>query len=92
MFPKLDVYMDGATEPRTIHTTSLDFWTYEDLVAKKPNGRTSEHGMRLTIAFIHVEGREPKNLEEVKLWAREHAVNVAVGRDADPTQTDHTDD
>lgn len=91
MFPQLNVYLDGATEPTTVETTSLDFWTYEDLVAKVPNGITSEHGMRLTIAFLHSEGRDPKNLEEVKLWAREHQARVTLGRDVDPTQSDLDD-
>ena len=88
MFPQLNVYLDGATEPTMVETTSLDFWTYEDLVAKVPNGKTSEHGMRLTIAFLHSEGRDPRNLEEVKIWAREHQARVTLGPVVDPTQSD----
>lgn len=91
MFPQLNVYLDDD-EPTTVDTTSLDFWTYEDLVAKDPRAKTSEHGMRLTIAFLHCEGRDPKNLEEVKTWARAHKVRVVVGRDVDPTQSDPGDD
>jgi len=91
MFPQLNVYLDDD-EPITVDTTSLDFWTYEDLVAKDPRAKTSEHGMRLTIAFLHCEGRDPKNLEEVKTWARAHKVRVVVGRDVDPTQSDPGDD
>lgn len=91
MFPQLNVYLDDD-EPITVDTTSLDFWTYEDLVAKDPRAKTSEHGMRLTIAFLHCEGRDPKNLEEVKTWARAHRVRVVVGRDVDPTQSDPGDD
>ena len=92
MFPKLSVYMDGKPEPTVIETTSLDFWTYEELQARQPNARTSEHGMRLTVAFLHTEGRDPKNLEEVKMWAREHRVQVVVGDDADPTRSAPTAD
>lgn len=92
MFPILNVYLDGSTERRDIETTSLDFWIYEDLVAKDPRAKTSEHGMRLTIAFLHVEGRDPKNLEEVKQWARDRQARVTVGRDVDPTQSDHDGD
>jgi len=91
MFPQLNVYLDDD-EPITVDTTSLDFWTYEDLVAKDPRAKTSEHGMRLTIAFLHCEGRDPKNLEEVKTWARAHKVRVVVGRDVDPTQSGPGDD
>jgi hypothetical protein len=88
MFPTLHVSLDGA-DPVTIETQSLDFWTYEDLVAKDPRAKTSEHGMRLCIAFINIEGRDPKNLEEVKMWAREHRARVEIGRDVDPTPSDH---
>lgn len=86
MFPSLTVWVDDQAEPTVIETTSLDFWTYEELVGKQPNGKTSEHGMRLTVAFIHLNDRDPKNLEEVKMWAREHKARVIVGRDVDPTQ------
>jgi hypothetical protein len=48
--------------------------------------------MRLTIAFIHCEGRDPKNLEEVKTWARTRKARVIVGRDVDPTRSDPGDD
>jgi hypothetical protein len=48
--------------------------------------------MRLTIAFIRCEGRDPKNLEEVKAWARQRKVRVIVGKDVDPTQSDRGDD
>ena len=89
MFPDLNIYMDGQTTPTTVETCNIDFWVYEDLLGKVPNGKTSENGMRLTVAFLHIEGRDPKNLEEVKLWAREHKVRVTVGPDVDPTQSDH---
>lgn len=92
MFPQLNVYVDDSTEPQQLDTMSMDFWTYEELVAKDPRAKTSEHGMRLTIAFIHCQGRDPKNLEEVKAWAREHKVRVIVGQDVDPTQSDRGDD
>ncbi len=92
MFPQLNVYLDDNDEATSLNTTSLDFWTYEELVAKDPRAKTSEHGMRLTIAFIHCEGRDPKNLEEVKAWARERKARVIVGRDVDPTRSDPGDD
>lgn len=92
MFPQLNVYLDNSTEPTPLETMSMDFWTYEELVAKDPRAKTSEHGMRLTIAFIHCEGRDPKNLEEVKMWARQRKVRVIVGKDTDPTRSDPGDE
>lgn len=92
MFPQLNVFLDDSTEPTPLETMSIDFWTYEELVAKDPRAKTSEHGMRLTIAFIRCEGRDPKNLEEVKAWARQRKVRVIVGKDVDPTQSDRGDD
>lgn len=86
MFPQLKVYLDDSTDPKVVETISMDFWTYEEIVAKDPRAKTSEHGMRLTVAFLHCEGREPKNLEEVKMWARERKARVIVGDQADPTQ------
>jgi hypothetical protein len=92
MFPQLNVFLDDSIEPTPLETMSIDFWTYEELVAKDPRAKTSEHGMRLTIALIHCEGRDPKNLEEVKAWARQRKVRVIVGKDVDPTQSDRGDD
>lgn len=92
MFPQLKVYLDDSTDPTVVETISMDFWTYEEIVAKDPRAKTSEHGMRLTIAFLHCEGREPKNLEEVKMWAREHKARVVVGDQADPTRPGAGDD
>ena len=92
MFPQLNVYLDDQAEPTRLETLSMDFWTYEELVAKDPRAKTSEHGMRLTIAFIHCQGRDPKNLEEVKVWARERKVRVVVGQASDPTRSDPGDD
>ncbi len=90
MFPQLNVYLDDSTTAQVIDTTSVDFWTYEDLVARVPNGKTSEHGMRLTVAFLHCEGRDPRNLEEVKIWGREHKVKVTLGEAPNPTQPEPT--
>lgn len=92
MFPQLKVYLDDSTDPTVVETISMDFWTYEEIVAKDPRAKTSEHGMRLTIAFLHCEGREPKNLEEVKMWARERKARVVVGDQADPTRPGAGDD
>lgn len=84
MYPQLNIYLDDATEPLTAETTSMDFWVYEELV-DKARAKTSEHGMRLAIAYIHATGTEPKSLDEVKAWARERKARVTIGDDARPT-------
>lgn len=83
MFPQLNIYLDGASEATVVQPTSVDFWAYEDLAGAK----TSETAMRLTVAFLHIEGREPKNLGEVKAWARDRRVIVTLGEAPDPTQS-----
>ena len=72
MFPKLKITLEGL-EPQIVHITQADMWTYEEL----SNGTTTEHGMRLTLAYCALEG-EPKNLTQVKKWAREKNVMVEV--------------
>ena len=89
MFPVLDVYLDGATVPVQVQTTSLMMWTYEDLTGK-PIGKSSEHGLRLTLAYIGVTDLEPPTLADVKAWAKEHAVSVTIGDDITPTKPAHT--
>jgi hypothetical protein len=89
MFPQLNIYLDGSTEPVVVQTTSMDFWTYEELAAKHktPN---SEHGMRLTVAYAHIEGKDPHSFADVKAWAKMHKVQVALGESPDPTQPEVT--
>ena len=82
MYPQLNVYLDGETEPRIVEAISADFWTYEDIAGPKP----SETGMRLTIAYIHVEGKDPKTVAEVRTWARERRAVVTIGAAVDPTR------
>ena len=62
---------------------SLDLWTAEALQDPK----SSEHGTRLIAAYCQIVGKEPKNLTEVKAWARENEVRVVLGSQVDPTQT-----
>lgn len=81
MFPQLNVYLDGSETPQVVNIISDDFWTYEDIAGPK----TSETGMRLTVAYRHLAGKEPKTLAEVREWAREHQVVVTIGQAADPT-------
>lgn len=81
MFPTLTV--TTITGETVVEVTSLDLWVAESLQDKS----TSEHGTRLIVAYMHAEGKEPKNLAEVKAWARENEVRVVMGTAPDPTQT-----
>ena len=91
LFPQLNIYLDGAEEPTVVHATSADFWAYEELV-EKSRGKSTETGMRLTIAYIAVHDKEPINLGAVKDWAREHRVLVTLGDPVRPTPSAATAD
>jgi hypothetical protein len=86
MFPKLKITMEGQ-EPQIVQINQADMWTYEDL----SNGKTTEHGMRLTLAYCALES-EPKTLAQVKKWAREKNVLVEVEGTASPFQETALDD
>lgn len=91
LFPQLHIYLDDAEYPQTYAATSADFWTYEELV-EKSRGKSTETGMRLTIAYIAVHGTEPINLGVVKDWARKHRVLVTLGDPVRPTPSAATAD
>ena len=82
MYPQLNVYLDGKPDPHVVEAISDDFWTYEDIAGPKP----SETGTRLTIAYIHLEGKQPKSVAEVRAWAKERKVVVVIGAAVDPTR------
>lgn len=89
MYPKLKIEIEGK-EPIEIETLPVDFMMYEELNGNKP---ASEQGLRLTIAYYYVEGKEPANLKQVKEWARSSRCRVElVSDDVNPTQTDRTTD
>jgi hypothetical protein len=89
MYPKLKITTDGK-EPIEVDTLPVDFMMYEEIQNGKP---ASEQGMRLTIAYYYVEGKEPNNIKTVKDWARSTKCIVEVINDSpDPTLTDHTTD
>lgn len=92
MFPTLTVLLDDETEPHTIEILSTDFWTYEEIAAKSPSKAHNDHAMRCTIAFLHLEGRDPVNLAEVKTWAKNRRARITVGQAANPTQPDPSGD
>lgn len=86
MFPKLKITLEGK-EPQEVQITQADMWTYEEL----SQGNTTEHGMRLTLAYCSLV-KEPTSLREVKKWARETNALVEVEGKAPATQTEASDD
>ena len=89
MYPTLRIEVEGK-EPKTVETLPVDFMMYEDLQGNKP---ASEQGLRLTIAYYYMEGKEPNNLTTVKNWARATKCKVEIVQEsADPTQSAPTAD
>lgn len=88
MYPTLNVYV-GDAEAVTIQPLTVDFEAAEDLYGAK---RVTDSGLRLVVAYCHIVGSEPKNLAEVRKWARVERVQVLVGDAPDPTQTGPIDD
>lgn len=84
MHPQLNIYLDGSDDPTVVDIISDDFWAYEEIAGPKP----SETGMRLTIAYRHIVGKDPKSTVEVRAWAKEHRVIVTLGQTVDPTHPD----
>ena len=83
MYPKLKIEVEGK-EPIEVETLPVDFMMYEELQGTKA---PSEQGLRLTIAYYYVEGKEPLNLNQVKTWARSTRCKVElVSETVDPTQ------
>jgi len=81
MYPQLKIESDNH-ETVEVDTLPVDFMMYEDLQGNRP---ASEQGMRLTIAYYYLEGKEPGDLKTVKSWARKNRVKVELVKDeADP--------
>ena len=86
----MDVYLDGQPEPLEVTVLSADLMVYDDINVK---GRNSQAAMMLTCAYITVEGKDPKSLNEVKTWGRERQVACMVKTDMpDPTRSTATHD
>lgn len=82
MYPTLEIQVEGK-EPLTVETLPVDFMMYEELQGNKP---ASEQGLRLTIAYYYIEGKEPLNLKQVKEWARATRCKVDIVQESpDPT-------
>lgn len=88
MYPQLDVYVDEAEQPTVIQPLTVDFEVAESLY---PSGNVTDNGLKLVVAYCQIEGKEPKNVAEVRAWARAHRVRVIVGRQPDPTPSDPSD-
>lgn len=88
MYEKLNVRVDGFTH--VIEPLTVDVWTYNDL-ADKAKAQLRMAPMQLTIAYCQLEDPEPKSLDVVRKWAREHRVTVEVVETVDPTQLEVTD-
>ena len=89
MYPQLNIYLDEADEATVIQPLTVDFEVAESLY---PSGNVTDNGLKLVVAYCHIEGKEPKNVAEVRAWARAHKVRVIVGRQPDPTPSDQSTD
>jgi hypothetical protein len=89
MYPQLNIYLDEADKPTVIQPLTVDFEVAESLY---PGGNVTDNGLKLVVAYCQTEGKEPKNVAEVRAWARARKVRVIVGKEPDPTQSDPLDD
>lgn len=89
MYPQLDIYLDDSQEPIICQPLTVDFEVAETLY---PSGNVTDSGLRLVVAYCHVEEKEPKTLQEVRAWARARKARVMVGKAPDPTQSDQSED
>lgn len=88
MYPQLNIYLDDSEEATTVQPLTVDLEVAE---AMYPGGNVTENGLRLVVAYCHIEGKEPKNVAEVRAWARSRKVRVSLGREPDPTQPEASD-
>jgi hypothetical protein len=87
MYDNMNVYLDGSTTPVVVEPLTVDVWTYNEL-ADKAKAQLRMAPMQLTIAYCQLVDPEPKTLEVVRKWAREHRVTIEVAETVDPTQSD----
>ena len=91
MYENLHVFMDGSTTPVVVEPLTVDVWTYNDL-ADKAKAKLTMAPMQLTIAYCQLVDAEPKTLDIIRKWAREHRVTIEVAEAVDPTQSDQSAD
>jgi hypothetical protein len=83
MYPQLNVYLDDAEEPTVVQPLTIDFEIAESLYGER---KTTDSGLRLVIAYCHIEDEQPKSLNEVRAWARNRKAQVILGEAPGPTQ------
>ena len=76
MYPQLNVYLEGKPDPVVVQPLTVDMECYENLIGAK---RATDAGLRLVLAYLGIEGTEPKTLDDVRKWGRDHKVIVMVG-------------
>lgn len=81
MWPALNVYQLDETTPVVVEPLTVDFEEYEDLVGDKE----TNNGQKLFIAYRHLVGESPKNMREVREWARTSRVRITMGEAPGPT-------
>lgn len=91
MYENMHVFMDGSTTPIVVEPLTVDVWTYNEL-ADKAKAQLRMAPMQLTIAYCQLVDPEPKTLEVVRKWAREHRVTIEVAETVDPTQSEASED
>jgi hypothetical protein len=91
MYENMLVFMDGSTTPVVVEPLTVDVWTYNEL-ADKAKAKLTMAPMQLTIAYCQLVDPEPKTLEVIRKWAREHRVTIEVAETVDPTQLDPSGD
>lgn len=91
MYENMLVFMDGSTTPVVVEPLTVDVWTYNEL-ADKAKAQLRMAPMQLTIAYCQLVDPEPKTLEVIRKWAREHRVTIEVAETVDPTQLDPSGD
>ncbi|CAB4185899.1 hypothetical protein UFOVP1504_21 [uncultured Caudovirales phage] len=90
MYENMLVFMDGSTTPVVVEPLTVDVWAYNEL-ADKAKAKLSMAPMQLTIAYCQLVDPEPKTLEVIRKWAREHRVTIEVAETVDPTQSEASD-
>jgi len=82
MYPKLEIYLDESQTPVIVQPITVDFEVAEELYGAK---KVTDSGLRLVVAYCHIEGKEPKTLAEVREWGRSRKVQISIGQAPDPT-------
>lgn len=84
MYPQLNITLDDNSEPTVVQPLTVDFEVAESLYK---GATVTDNGLKLVVAYCHIENKEPKTVAEVRTWARERKVRVLVGEAPDPTQS-----